>query len=296
MRARGFTLVEMIVAITVASVIGVLIAVFTTTPIQSSIEIARRADLTDLADATLRRMQRDLQRALPNSIRVTTVGATTFVEYLEVRTGGRYRAEPSGAATDANSCPDALAGGGDGDGQANEDVMSFGVADTCLRSLGTIPDLTAIAAGSDWLVIYNLGTGYVNADAYAGGNAPGGNKARVTATSVAAASENRITFESNSFSLASPGNRFHIVSGPITYECNPAAGVVRRYSGYAIAAAQPTAFAGTPAVLAANVAACAIVYASGATERSGLLSLALSFSISGESVNVYHESHVSNVP
>jgi len=296
MGTRGFTLIEMVVAIAVAAVIGALISVFVTTPIQASVDVARRAELTDLADGAMRRLQRDLVRALPNSIRVTTVGTTTFVEYLEVRTGGRYRAEPSGAATDGNSCPDPIASGGDGDGQANEDMLSFGVTDSCFRSLGSVADLAGIVAGSDWLVVYNLGPGYPEADAYASGNASGGNKARVTATAVAGASENRISFESVAFNLASPGNRFQIVSGPVTYECNPAAGVLRRHAGYPVSTLQPTAFAGAPAVLAANVSACAIVYASGATERSGLVGITLALTAGGETVTVYHESHVSNVP
>jgi MSHA biogenesis protein MshO len=296
MSARGFTLVEMIVAIVVAAILATVIASFVTVPIRASVDVARRAELTDVADTALRRFERDLHRALPNSVRVTVGGGVTYVEYLEVRTGGRYRAEPSGVATDANSCSDAIAGGGDNDGLANEDVLSFGVADVCFRSIGAIAELANIAAGNDWLVVYNLGTGYANADAYASGNVTGGNKSLINSAVAAAAAENRVSFQSHSFSLPSPGNRFHIVSGPVTYECNPLTGELRRHSGYAIQITQPVSFAGTPALLASGVSACSIAYTSGAAERSALVAISLTLSKDGEGVTLYHETQVSNVP
>lgn len=295
-RALGFTLVELVVVITVSGILAAMISSFMITPVRGAADVARRAELTDLADHALRRMERDLRRALPNSIRVTTVGAATYVEFLEVRTGGRYRAEPSGGATSASACPDAVGSGGDGDGLANEDVLVFGATDACFRTLGSIADLAAIVPNSDWLVVYNLGTGYASADAYASGNVTGGNKARITSIVSIADSEHRIGFQSHTFSSPSPGARFQVVSGAVTYECNPAVGTVRRYTGYGIAAAQPTSFSVAPAVLASSLSACSITYTSGATERNALVNLALTLTKEGESVSLNHEVMVSNVP
>lgn len=293
---RGFTLVELVVVLIVGSVLATMVASFVTLPVRGAADIARRAALSDVADNALRRMERDLRRSLPNSVRVTSVGTATWLEFLEVRTGGRYRVEPSGAATSSAACPDAPASGGDGDATANEDVLAFGVSDRCFRTLGPIADPGAIAAGSDWLVIYNLGPGYGAADAYAGGSASGGNKARITAVTQDAGSEHRIVFEPNVFPVASPGARFQVVSGPVSYQCDPAAGVLRRYAGYPVAASQPTAPAATPAILASGVSACSIAYTSGATERNGLATITLTLSRDGESVTLAHQVMVSNVP
>jgi MSHA biogenesis protein MshO len=293
---RGFTLVEMVLVIVIASVLAVMISSFVTLPIRGAVDVARRAELTDLADNALRRMDRDLRRALPNSVRVTTVGASTFIEFLEVRAGGRYRSEPSGAATTAASCSDAAGGGGDGDGLANEDVLEFGVADRCFRTLGIVADLATIVPNSDWLVVYNLGPGYASADAYASGDATGGNKARITSVDVGSGGEQRIGFESHTFQSLSPGARFQVVSGAVTYECNPVDGVIRRYAGYGVTASQSTTFTVVPAVLASNVSTCGMTYTSGATERSGLVRLEVTLSRDGESIALDYEVMVGNVP
>lgn len=293
---QGFTLVELVLVIVIASVLAAMISSFVTLPVRSAVDVARRAELTDLADNALRRIERDLRRALPNSIRVTTVGTATFIEFLDVRTGGRYRVEPSGAATSAAACGDAVGSGGDGDGLANEDVLEFGVADRCFRTLGVVADLAAIVPNADWLVVYNLGPGYAAADAYASGNATGGNKARITTIDVGSGGEQRIGFEPHTFQAVSPGARFQVVSGAVTYECNPANGVIRRYSGYGVTTVQSTAFAVAPAVLASNVSTCGITYTSGATERSGLVRLSIVLAKDGESIALDYEVMVGNVP
>ena len=51
---------------------------------------ARRAALTDTADTAVRRMARDIRKALPNSIRQTS---DQCVEFIPTKTGGRYRVE-----------------------------------------------------------------------------------------------------------------------------------------------------------------------------------------------------------
>lgn len=293
---RGFTLIELVLVIVIASVLAAMVSSFVTLPVRGAVDVARRAELTDLADNALRRMERDLRRALPNSVRVTTVGTATFIEFLEVRTGGRYRVESSGAPTIAAACSDAVGSGGDGDGLANEDVLESGIPDRCFRTLGVVSDFAAIVPNSDWLVVYNLGPGYAAADAYASGNATGGNKARITAVDVGSGGEQRIGFEPHTFESLSPGARFQVVSGPVTYECDPAAGVIRRYSGYGIGAAQATTFSVTPAVLASNVSTCGITYTSGATERGGLVRLAVTLAKEGESIALEYEVMVGNVP
>lgn len=262
LRARGVTLLEMIMVIVITGIIGTAIALFIRHPVESYVDASRRADLTDVADTALRRITRDLRTALPNSVRVDGTGK--YLEYLQTSGGGRYRAE--------------VDSGGLGE------TLDFAVADTQFDVIGPMP---ALAAG-DQIVIYNLGAGTGVTDAYTGGN-------RAAYSSV---SPPTITIVAKQFPFASPGKRFQVVQYPVTYACE--AGVLRRYWAYPISAAQPVPPAGgSSALLATNVndLTCNFSYATGgATQRTGVVSLTLQISQGGESVRLFQQVHVSNVP
>ena len=261
-RAAGFTLVEAIVVIGVTGIVAAGIAMFILRPVQSYVDAVRRAELTDVADTALRRIGRDIRSALPNSVRVVAAGGVTYLEYLQTSGGGRYRANVDSA------------GAGD--------ILDFTANDTTFDVLGPVPPLAA----GDRLVVYNLGSGIVESDAYTGNNS----------TAFASVAAPTITMAAKRFPFASPGRRFHVVQYPVTYACNPVSGELRRYWNYAIAAAQPTPPAtANNALLARNVAACAFTYNT-VTQRSGVVSLSLTLSQAGESVNLFQQVHVINVP
>lgn len=276
---RGFTLIEMIVVIVLTSIIASAVAMFIKLPVQGYVDTARRAEMTDIADTALRRMGRDLRLALPNSVRLTDSDAT--IEILLTKTGGRYRIE-----TETPVSPIA-------------DTLSFSTTDTLFDQLGPLSALSgqAITINSDSVVIYNLGPGITNADAYVGNN-----RSLITGTPAGAlANEQRIQIAAKQFPLESPGNRFQVIEGPVSYVC--ANGQLTRYWGYPIQAAQPTAatlptLGGSSALLATNVGAggCVFDYNPGVTARSGLVALTLIITEAGESVRLYHEVHVTNVP
>lgn len=217
---QGFTLVEMIVVIVLTGIIGGMVAVFLNAPIQQYMDVARRADMTDIADTALRRIGRDLRLALPNSVRVTgaCTGATTcFMEFLPTSDGGRYRAEP-----------DNLGAG---------DPLDFTLADTSFDVMGQMP---AVKVGEQ-VVIYNLGT--PGADAYAGNTAATHNRRAVNAVganSLTINSANPLPFSScqtDPVTGLRSGCRFHIISTPVSYVCDapgPGTGTLWRYWGYAI--------------------------------------------------------------
>lgn len=279
LKQAGFTLVEMIVVIAILGIISAMVAVFIRRPVESYVDSARRAELSDVADTALRRMMRDLRLALPNSIRVANPGGpgtAFYLEFLITSAGGRYRAEKTGA------------GAGD--------ILDFTAADSTFDALG--PALTF--AGGESIVIYNLGTGFAGADAYAAAN---NNRAAYGGAVGAPVSNIVLSPPAKLFPLASPGNRFHVVQHAVTYACNPAAGVneIRRYWNYGITATQtptpPTG--GSSAQLARNISACTITYDQNAVQgRNGIVSLRLTLSTAagGENVTLYQESHVSNVP
>ena len=67
--ARGFTLLEAVLVIVITGIIAAIVAVFIKLPVDSYLDSARRAELTDVADTAVRRMARDIHLALPNSVR-----------------------------------------------------------------------------------------------------------------------------------------------------------------------------------------------------------------------------------
>ncbi len=256
----------MVTVISITAIIGAAVVTFMRLPMQGYLDTVRRAELADAADTAVRRINRDLHLALPNSVRVN--GAGTAVEFLLMRAGGRYRAELTGA------------GAGD--------ILDFNnAADDRFGVIGPLPTLAA----GDQIVVYNLGI--PGADVYAGDN-------RRSYASTDALQNIVFTPTASPFPFASPSSRFQVVEGPVSYVC--AGGTLTRYSGYAITAAQNVPpVGGTAAVLAKDVdmtaGACNFTYdASAVSVRVGLVTLRLRLTRSGESVNLYHASHVSNVP
>ena len=81
-RTQGFTLVELVVGMAVSVVVVAFVALFISSPVQGFADQSRRAKLVDAADTALRRMSRDVRRALPNSIRTTTNGNVVALELL----------------------------------------------------------------------------------------------------------------------------------------------------------------------------------------------------------------------
>src|SRR5699024_3808677 len=85
---RGLTLIEAIIVMVITGIIAAVVAVFIRAPVQGYVDSVQRAELSDVADTALRRMTRDLRRALPNSVRISTDGQA--VEFLLTKSGGRY--------------------------------------------------------------------------------------------------------------------------------------------------------------------------------------------------------------
>jgi MSHA biogenesis protein MshO len=296
-RARGFNLIELVISMVVTGIVVAGLAYFVF-PVRQAADIAARADLTDIADTAVQRIGRDVRLALPNSVRTTTSGGAVFVEFLAVRTAGRYRAEGGGAAGGTN-CPNddpSLTPPGN-------DQLSFdSVADTCFKTIGKLPDAASVTPG-DYLVLNNYGPGFAGQDAYSAG--PPANRALITSVDTSEAARDRVAFAATTFQRTlhdSPGRRFFIISGPVSYVCDPVLRTITRYWGYPIAAAQPTTFgSGGSAVIATKVSACDFDYAPNVSPQIGLLTLRLTLSAptsSGvaETVSLYHAIHVNNVP
>lgn len=280
-RERGVTLIELVLAMVIVGIV-VAATVYFVYPVQQSAELADRAELTDIADNALQRIGREARLALPNSLRYPGGCGTACIEFIPVRTAGRYRSEPSGAGCD--TAADA----------SGSDELAFDAAETCFKSIGRLPDAATITA-SDFLVLNN--TALSGQDAYA--TAGTLNRVQISQADEQASARERINFASSTFVRTlhdSPGKRFFIVTTPVTYVCS--AGTLTRYSGYAFGAAYTT---GTAALIAANVSACNFIYVQNVSPQIGLLTLQLTLAKSlsatkTETVALYYAVHVSNVP
>jgi MSHA biogenesis protein MshO len=284
-RQSGLTLIELTIVIVLTGILAAIILQFVW-PVLAYNDSTRRAALADTADTALRRIGRDLRLALPNSVRVTTVSGVVYMELLLVRVGGRYRSDSVG---------------GTGTCAAAGDALSFGTADTCFTTLGDVPNISKVTTG-DYLVVFNLQPGTTNADAYQFPGT-GGNKSQITPVPIDGAGSEKITFASNTFTYESPGKRFFIIQGPVTYACNTAAQTLTRVSGYAIASTQPAPpVGGASALLASGVTGCSFTYdANASTQGAGLATMSLRLTAQtskggSETVTLYHTVHVNNVP
>ena len=283
-RMAGFTLVEMIIVIVITGILAAIVAIFIRAPVQGYFDSVRRAELTDQADLALRRITRDVRLALPNSVRLSTVGGVHYIEFIMTRSGGRYR--------DVS------------DGSTGGDFLSFtNAADLSFDVHGPLPSMTP---GLDFLVVFNLGPGNAPANAYANGDACANcNRARITGVV-----GNTVTLAANPFAsqappLSSPNGRFQVVPGDVravTYSCpvaGAAAGNLTRHWNYGFFAAQPTPPGGSQALLATG-ANCAVSYAPAVGGRHGLLEIRLSLSAGTgtdlETVVLQQQIRVDNAP
>ncbi len=284
-RQRGFTLVEAVMVMVITGVLAGILVLFIRQPVQNYMDASGRAEMGDQADLALRRMARELRGALPNSVREQVVGGASLIEFIPTKIGGRYLSVEDNAS-------------------AAQPVLDFQTVANTFNVDGAMPTgVSAIVAGDD-IVVYNLGSGYLDADAYAGSN-----RARVTAVA-----GNTVTLLINTFATpatavparlpnTSPSQRFQVVLQPVLFVCQPgvggaATGTLTRFWNYGYQVAMPVAGAGQSAVLARNVVSCTFRYSIQPNVHTGLigLTIVLGRPNSTETITLAHQIHVENTP
>jgi len=296
-RQRGFTLVEAIVVMVITGILAGIMVLFIRRPVQNYTDAAARAELSDAADLALRRMARELRAALPNSVRLTVNNGVWWLEFIPTISGGKY------VSIEDN------AGGG-------ATPLSFTSAIAApFNVIGPMPTpaLTFAPGGANnYIVIYNLGPGFAGANAYARDNL-----ARITGVvgrtisyeryqNGDALGNGRNVFAEQASPNQSPGQRFQVVTEPVTFRCEGFAngrGTLRRSVASNFFAVQPTPTANAGDLMANNVVGCDFSVNAIGNQQSALIGLNLALGrpdVNGgnavETVTLSHQIHVDNTP
>ncbi len=307
---KGYTLIELVMVITISSILSIAVGGFISRPITAYSNVLDRAELVDASTQALQRMVRDIQRAVPNSLRVKqdpNNANRIALEMVNIVEGMRYRATAPGLFLDF----------------ANP-VSQFNV----IGQFQFAHNHPICITGNCRLVVYNTGAntgGSIPAD----NPSPGANvystiaasncsgclpppgsvtitPPTTTVTLTNPGSEGQITLSASTlFALPSTRQRIDIVDTPITYICDTSAGIknITRYSGYPINSVQPTDPTAAPlntvqgAQLTKNVTGCNFTYQAGSSQNNGIITLSLTLtSRMGETITLIRQVGVNNSP
>jgi len=266
-RQKGFTLVESIVVISIIGIISALTLHFVFTPVRSYAVNAARADLVNNAHVALLLMERELRTALPNSVRVRSDGMA--IEFIPTIGATRYSTQSG-------------------------DTLRFDVIDTTFNVLTNVPGVNS----THWMVVYNVGPGTIDSDAYAPVNTTTSNRRAIVSTTptlwtiTSSAALPDITF--------TPPHRVFAVSQPVMYVCDLTTQTLVRHENYGFNASFTTPV--TPStMLASGVYLCGWQYESNVVaQRSGIVVARLGLqrvtSQGTEQISLVNQVHVENTP
>lgn len=282
---QGFTLIEMIMVITIMGIVGTLVSMMAGRQMEGYIDTVRRAALVSTATAAITKLERDIRTALPNSVRVSG----NSLELVPVQQVVRYREAQSNVA--------------------GSNVLDFSAADASFQILGNI----AAPAANARAVVYNVGlasgvTPVAGLNVYAGastGAYPPAGAHVITPTSTTLSRttngvEDVVTFSApHRFSFASPRKRMFLVSTALSYVCDLPTQRLLRYRNYALQSTQPvtttdflTIVGASSALASSKISACSFSYQPGTPQQSALVTVYLKLEDAGEIVELLHQIHV----
>ena len=283
-RIAGFTLIELVITMTITVIVVAFAGLFFSGPVRGFNDQVRRAELVDAADSALRRMQRDIRRALPNSVRVTTSGSVSALEILNTVEGVRYRSGPPPGS--------------------DSTWLTFTEDDGSFNSIGQFDAISKpFSSTSHYLSIYNVGVAGANAYNLTDVITPTGTQIDIAVA--AEAGEDNIQLNPPfEFAYPSPRQRVYLIDSPVSYLCDTATGQLTRYSGYTIAssqsdrdsAAELLGAGASDSVMSEYLSACTFTYTPGTAQRAALVTLSLTLTQDSENIRLLQQVHIDNVP
>ena len=281
---KGFTLIELVVVIVLSTIVVSFMAMFIVVPVQGYVDQVRRVELVDVAENSLSRIARDIHRALPNSIRITSSGSVVALEMINTVDGVRYREQPP---------PD-----------DDTKQLNFSAADDAFNSVGVFTGVSKpFSSSSHYLSVYNVGVPGANAYELVNVITPPGTQINIDTDAIAG--EDNVTLSpAFQFAYGSPSRRIFLVDGPLSYLCDLSAGTLTRYWGYSItgsqsnrdSAAELVAAGASDTLVADHVSACSLAYAPGTSQRASLVTLQIAVTDTAETISLLHQVHVNNAP
>jgi MSHA biogenesis protein MshO len=279
MKQRGFTLLEIVVAITIASIVVVFAGMFMVAPVDAFEAQSDRSAMVGELEAAWPRMREDLRTSLPNSIRWRRNGRYVAVEMLAVQGASRY--------VTAMGSPFTAAG-------------NYAAADNTV-GLFTNLNRNVVNETRFYVSVNNRGEASV-CNAYTLSGSMTAVRPRIDYTT-AANGEGQVTLQPAPSLAAcdSPRHRVYLVSEPVTYLCDESQGTLRRYSGYTISAAQaardaPNEFGGAANELIARGVSRCTPWVSGQSDAGQDVSITLNALVKNDTVTLQHSLHQDYAP
>jgi MSHA biogenesis protein MshO len=262
----GFTLIELVVTVVLLAFGALGISQFLGRVAETYVTVSQRESTTQVSRIAVERISRELRRALPGSIRVSSDATSQCIEFLPIEASSRYLDLPLTAP-----------------------AASFQAADFPFTP----------RAGVDYYVaVYTLDP----VEVYATGSA--NLTALDDVAAVDGDNQRQVNLAApHQFAADSPAQRFFIVTEPVSFCAS--AGALTRHAGYGFEASQPLP-PGGGVLLAEQIqlldgatAVTAFAFAPPTIRRAGLVSLDFRFLVSAvedEWVRVSHEIFVRNTP
>lgn len=296
-KSHGFTLIEILIAMMLVALLAGVFGPFITLSFRMYTDMRERAGLVDTADQSLRRIGRDVHRALPNSVRIATdINGNTALELLRIVDAGRYRKV---GGTNPN-----------GSNHAGDELV-FTAADSAFNLIGTFDNLDFIEnelLDGFRVAVYPTDTNALYTDAAAASGSVGViTPLDITPSVSTDADEHEVTLrnfiglpQAFQFDAGSPAYRVYLVDTAVTYYCDAVSRQLTRHSTYTpteVQAMPPTS--GTSSILAQEVSDCLLALEPSADDaRQALLSFSLTIghTVTNQSVSLLHQFRVDNLP
>ncbi|MGB0495085.1 MAG: prepilin-type N-terminal cleavage/methylation domain-containing protein [Kangiellaceae bacterium] len=264
-RQSAFTLMELIIVILLIGILSISFSKILTQSVSSYFDARDRNHHSQSAKWITESLSRSLREALPQSVRVASLGNIDCVEYMPIINATRYFNLPaSGAVSSFN-------------------IVTFDVAFQANLSAAIMPvDATSLYVGT-------------------------GVTSEIASITSSGAGESLVTLVNpTTFTRRSSQNRVYLLSSPVSFCLNDNTGIITKYTDYGTSSTQSTPpTGGSSSSLAENTWANgnAFEFQSGTLQRSALLQMSFVLqdrvrypSGTSESVQVFHEVHIRNVP